>query len=218
MKKILTLIVLFSILQNIIAQEEAPKIETTKEYKFTFRAGAANSLNYFKQTSDYEVGYKKISLGNGLGTELSYHINKKFAVNLHYYMYYYKNKDIDYKASFLDEDFKLNQQNHFIAATASFTVFSKKTNKIFISTGPGFTIKNEQILTLADDLIALDGSKVPVRIREQKVFKYAQPIAISIENFVKNKIILGASVQTFIFGEKRPFKGVYLFSYLGLPF
>jgi hypothetical protein len=35
---------------------------------------------------------------------------------------------------------------------------------------------------------------------------------------VKNKIILGASVQTFIFGEKRPFKGVYLFSYLGLPF
>jgi hypothetical protein len=193
------------------AQEEAITNTTPeKNTKFVFRAGAANSLNYFKPQNDYEVGYKKISLGNGLGTELSYKINKKIAVNLNYYFYYYKNK-IDYEGSFLLHDFKLNQQNHFIAATASFTIFSKKTNSIFFSTGPGFTIKNEQILTL-------DSDKMPLNIREQKRFKYAQPISISIENFVKNKIILGASVQTFLLGEKRPFNGVYLFSYLGLPF
>lgn len=211
MKNIILIIItiLFSI--NIIAQEnEVEKNTETKPKKFTFRAGAANSLNYFKQTNDKEVGYKKIALGNGLGTELSYKINKIIAVNLNYYFYYYKNK-INYKGSFLLEDFKLNQQNHFIAATASFTVFSKKTNSIFITTGPGFTIKNEQILTL-------DNDNLPLNVREQKRFKYAQPISISIENFVKNKIILGASVQTFLLGEKRPFNGVYLFSYLGLPF
>lgn len=195
---------------TVFAQENDISIIKEKPKKFTFRAGAANSLNYFRQNNDYEIGYKKIALGNGLGTELSYKINKIVAVNLNYYFYYYKNK-INYEGSFLLKDFKLNQQNHFIAATASFTVFSKKTNSIFITTGPGFTIKNEQILTL-------DNNNLPLNIREQKRFKYAQPIAISIENFVRNKIILGASVQTFLLGEKRPFNGVYLFSYLGLPF
>ncbi|HMU98589.1 MAG TPA: hypothetical protein PLC61_01645 [Chitinophagales bacterium] len=207
MKKIIYFAVLALLTSTSFGQEHEP----VKEYKFKFKAGVASTLHFYKQHEN-EIGYKKVALGNGLGTELGYYITKKISVNLHYYLHYYKNPIKNSGAPFLSNKFHVNQQNHIIATTVGFTVFQKKSSSIIINTGPGFTIKNEQV-ALLDPL-----TKIPTRIIDNKSFKYVQPISINIENFIKNKIILGAGIQTFIFGEKQPLKGACLFSYLGLPF
>jgi len=209
MKKIIYLLLLALVTNVTFAEENEPAV---KEYKFKFKAGAASTLNFYKQTENV-VGYKRVALGNGLGTELGYNITKKISVNMHYYMHYYKNEvKNSSSALFLSDKFKVNQQNHIIAISAGFTVFQKKGNSIIINTGPGFAIKNEQMVLLDPT------TKVPYKVIDQKVFRYVQPVSISIENFIKNKIILGAGIQAFIFGEKVPIKGACLFSYLGLPF
>jgi hypothetical protein len=182
----------------------------TKEYKFKFKAGAGGGLNFFKQ-NDNEISYKKAAIGNCLGTELGYNITQKISVNAHYYMYYYKN-EVKNDAPFLAHEFEITQQNHFIAASIGFTVMQKKNSSMIINTGPGIVMRNEQYV----DLNPI--TKAPGQLGYRKVFKYAQPISFSFENFVKNKIILGVSVQTFLLGEKRPFNGAYIFTYLGLPF
>lgn len=207
MKKIVYLVVLSLLTALTFAEETNHEV---KEVKFKFKAGAASSLNFYKQIHN-EIGYKKVSIGNGLGTELGYNFNKRLSINAHYYMHYFKN-EVKSDVSFLQHEFKINQQNHFVAISLGVTLFQKKTMSLIFNTGPGFVIKNEQ-------KVLINGiTNEPYKVVDQKLFKYAQPIAFNLENFIKNKIILGFGVQTFIIGEKQPVKGVTLFSYLGLPF
>jgi hypothetical protein len=208
MKKVIFILLGF-IFFNSNAQDEVVNNNTISK-KFTFRAGKGTSVNFFKQQAD-QISYKKVSMGNGLGTELSYNIKKRWMVNANYYWYAHRNK-INTSEPLLAPQFVLNQQNHFLAVTFSYKILAMETRQLFISTGPGFSLNNEQTLKIDKNTDAAIG------LSENRSIRYFQPVAISFENYIKRKVILGTCIQTFIHGSKRPFNGFNLFSYLAFPF
>lgn len=208
MKKVILFLLGF-VLFTANAQDGVENNNTISK-KFTFRAGKGTSVNFFKQQAD-EISYKRVSVGNGLGTEFSYNIKKRWMANANYYWYAHRNK-INTSEPLLAPQFVLSQQNHFLAVTFSYKILAMETRQLFISTGPGFSLNNEQTLKLDKN------TDVVIGLSENRSIRYFQPVAISFENYIKRKVILGTCIQTFIHGSKRPFNGFNLFSYLAFPF
>lgn len=187
--------------------------DSSKLYRFTFRAGAATGLNIYEPATKNnirEYSFDKASFGTGLGTELSYKAVKWMDVVAHYYFYVYKNK-VDFPAVLL-RDFALKQQSHMLAFSADFKLYESKRTKISIGAGPGFALSKDQyVLTNASTGDVL-------HVGERQYAKFVAPLYVGMESYVKGYLVLGIRAQTFFWGTEKPVRSLNVFSYLGMRF
>lgn len=183
-----------------------------KEKKFIFRAGTMSGLNFYTNPNANETSYKRVSIGSGLGAELGYRVHKLLVVEANYYYSIFKNKVSPDNINVVFSKLKLKQQHQMVSFTLNIEIYKNAKTRIYAGTGAGFSINAEQYIRF------IPGTNTAAEIGERNYFKFIAPVHFGMDSYIKDKVVLGTRINTFIWGDKKPFRSLNLFMSLGMRF
>lgn len=186
--------------------------KSVKEKKFIFRAGTMSGLNFYANPNPNETSYKCVSIGNGLGAELGYRVHKLLVIEANYYYSIFKNKIEPNNVNVIFNKLKLKQQHQMVSFTLNIDIFKNAKNRIYAGTGAGFSYNAEQYARF------VAGTNTVAEIGEYNYFRFIAPVHFGIDSYIKDKVVLGTRVNTFIWGAKKPFRSLNLFMSIGMRF